>query len=82
MPVPDLPRSHAESIETFGVEFPIATAEITMEIAGTDIRLGPRQTEIATNVFAGCWMNGSEVGFQIGEPSDDSSPPPPTERAA
>ena len=82
MPVPDLPRSHAESLATYGVEFPIATVEITMEIAGTGIRLGPRQTEIATNVFAGCWMNGAEVGFQLGEPSEDSAPPPPTERAA
>jgi hypothetical protein len=53
MAAPDLPRSHRESVQRIGIEFPVAAVEITMDIAGTDLRFGPRQTESATSVFTG-----------------------------
>jgi hypothetical protein len=78
---PDLSRTNADAVQRYGVEFPMATVEITMDIAGTDIRLGPRRSEIGPGVIAGSWVGGCEVGIQIGEPSGDA-PHPPTEKAA
>jgi hypothetical protein len=71
MPVPDLSRSSADAVQRFGVEFPIATVEITMDIAGTDIRLGPRRSEIGPGSITGSWMKGCQVGIQIGDSSED-----------
>lgn len=69
MPVPDTGASHAESVDRFGIEFPLAAVEITMEIAGTELRLGPKHTTLpGQNIMQGCWIKGGAVGVQIGEP--------------
>lgn len=69
MPMPDMGTSHADSVHSFGIEFPLAAVEITIEIAGTDLRLGPKHTMLpGQNIMQGCWMKGGAVGVQIGDP--------------
>jgi hypothetical protein len=65
----DPPTSHAETIESFGISFPLTTVEITMDIAGTGLSFGPQRTSINTNTIMGSWIKGGGVGMQIGEPS-------------
>jgi hypothetical protein len=69
----ELPQSHAETVERFDIAFPIATVEITMEVAGSDLSFGPKQTSIATNTITGSWMKSCAVGIQIGNPSPPSA---------
>ncbi len=68
MSLPEMPTSHAETVRNFGVEFPITSVEITMDVAGSDLRLGPTQTSIGTNRIIGGWMKDCAVGIQIGDP--------------
>ena len=69
MPLPDTRESHAESVDRFGIEFPLAAVEITMEIAGTELRLGPKRTTLpGQNIMQGGWIKGGAVGIQIGDP--------------
>lgn len=74
VPLPDMPRSHAETVERLGIDFPVAAVEITMEIAGTGLGFGPKRTSIATNTIAGGWMKDCAVGIQIGDPSPIAPP--------
>lgn len=39
MPLPDTRTSHSESVDRLGIAFPLAAVEITMEMAGTELRL-------------------------------------------
>jgi hypothetical protein len=64
-----MPQSHAENIQRCGITFPLATVEITMEVAGTDLSFRPKETSIATNTIVGSWMKGVGVGIQIGTPN-------------
>jgi hypothetical protein len=66
---PDMPTSHADTVEQFGINFPIAAVEVTMKVAGTDLSFGPKRTSIATSTVAGNWMKNCAVGIQIGDPS-------------
>lgn len=69
MPLPEMRTSHIESVARFGIEFPLAAVEITMEIAGTELRLGPTHTTLpGQSIMQGCWMKGGAVGVQIGDP--------------
>lgn len=74
--IPDLPCSHEEAAREFGIQFPIASVEITMSVAGTDISFGPRQTKLGGITTTGGWMVGGEVGMQIGVTEDDSGEKP------
>jgi hypothetical protein len=69
MDAPERPTSHHDTVERFGVNFPIASVEITMEIAGTSLSFGPRETAINSNVISAGWIKGARVGIQIGKPS-------------
>lgn len=68
--------SHADAAARAGIEFPIACGEIEMIVAGTDLAFAREATSIATNTFAGGWMSGGKVGFQIGQPSSQPGPHP------
>jgi hypothetical protein len=68
MPQYELSQSHAETVERFEIAFPIATVDITMEVAESDLSFGPKQTSIATNTITGSWIKGGAVGIQIGNP--------------
>jgi hypothetical protein len=69
IPLPDTRTSHAESVDRFGIEFPLAAVEITMETAGTELRLGPKATTLpGQNIMQGGWIKGCAVGVQIGDP--------------
>lgn len=69
MTLPELPTSHAESLQRSGIELPVATVEITMKVAGADLELGPKGTAIGTNQVTGSWFIRSQVGVQIGDPA-------------
>lgn len=74
MPLPDMPTSHAEPVGRVGIEFPLAAVEITMEIAGTELRLGPKKTTLpGQNTIQGGWIKGGAVGIQIGDPGPAST---------
>jgi hypothetical protein len=50
-----------------GAVFPLTVVEVEMRVPGLHIDFGPRDTELATNVFAGeRWTVGGRVGFQLG----------------
>lgn len=51
--------------DAWPLSYPISAAEIQMTIAGTGIRFGPRDTEIATNVMTNCFAGGGAVGLSI-----------------
>jgi hypothetical protein len=58
-PIPDLSRIPGE------VVFPITVAEVTMNIADTTLRLGPKQTEIGMGQMIGNWSIRNRVGISI-----------------
>ena len=48
------------------VTFPVTMAEVTMDIADTPLRLGPRRTELmGASQMMGCWSIRSRVGISI-----------------
>jgi hypothetical protein len=65
--------SHLGSIKASGIRFPVATVEITLKIAGTDIDFGPNRTAVGGTMITGSWMVsngvGEAVGMQIGPTS-------------
>ncbi len=67
--VPDPSSAQADSIERFGIEFPLATVEVTLVIADTDIALGPTATSIGNKWLVGNWTVRAAVGIQIGDPA-------------
>jgi hypothetical protein len=62
--------SHRESLTRFDLHFPVAVVEITMDIAGTGITFGPRQTDIGAGTMTGNWVVDCGVGVQIGSPGE------------
>ena len=78
-PPPTTWTTHADAVRGAGVTFPIATVEITMEIAGTGLSFSPRRTAIGTNQLIGGWISNCGVGVQIGDPAgragDKRQPP-------
>jgi len=69
---PDWPPLDADTpppsakLAQIGAAFPLTLVEVEMRVPGLQIDFGPRDTELATNVFAGeRWMVGCHVGFQL-----------------
>jgi hypothetical protein len=57
---------HAKAVDYNGVEFPLAVVEITMDVAGTDLRFGPTTTSVGGVHMTHTWIVGGNVGIQIG----------------
>ena len=47
------------------VTSPVTIAEVTMNIADTSMRLGPKRTELGMGQLTGCWNIGGGVGILI-----------------
>jgi hypothetical protein len=66
----DLPPN-SEHAKDSGLELPLTTVEVEMNIAGSELKLGPRSMTLpGQNVIAGGWMVNCGVGVQIGAASD------------
>jgi hypothetical protein len=64
------PPRHAENAQSFGLELPLTTVEIEMNIAGSELKLGPRSMTLpGQNLITGSWMVNCSVGVQVGDAS-------------
>jgi hypothetical protein len=75
---PDSPVTLRRLVRAADAGFPLTTVEITMNIAGTDIRLGPTQTRLpGGNVVKGIAAMNVAVGVQLDVPRGLTPPPVP-----
>jgi hypothetical protein len=64
------PPRHAETAQGYGLELPVTTVEVEMNMAGSELKLGPRSMTLpGQNVFTGGWMVNCGVGVQLGPTS-------------
>jgi hypothetical protein len=49
-----------------GVQFPVAVAEVEMEVGGTNISFGPEETRAGGVLMRNCWVMDCGIGFSIG----------------
>jgi hypothetical protein len=73
MDPPERRTSHVDTVREIGIEFPLAGVEITMDVAGAGLTLGPCSTSIGTNTITGSWMSRCGVGIQIGDPGNGAA---------
>jgi hypothetical protein len=47
------------------VQFPVAVAEVEMEVGGTNISFGPELTRVGGMQMSNSWIADCEIGFSI-----------------
>jgi hypothetical protein len=51
------------------VSFPLTAVEVQMNVAGTDIRFGPRETTLPGGLIRGSFFEGFQTAIAYGRPS-------------